>query len=454
MKTMFQTAAFVVSTVVSLAAAHAQKAPPKLTVDSKLANPKTLPAVAGTTDTNASKLGFKCGGHLASKPVAILDVKAVTKLSVRAKGPGTLAVKIGNGGVCNETQTRSETAEILLDQWPAGIAEIYIGDVGSNKNLQATITVEDLSRPADLDWGQVARVSVDGPPATAQIGHTQTAGKSRSAAPRVVGCSATYRDQPDLVLEVTKAVSSLQVIARSIDAEEIMLIGPVTPDHRGLPVQCQGSSSKSSDGSFDVEPGVYGVKVGDKGRSTFVNIAVSAKGAKPESAKLAPIVPAKPALAERDLLLHYPHLTREALLRSDELRWAMFATAPPQLLAYVATDLSSSDGFFRYSGDSANAATWPGADAPALEYPKAGEPVLVIGGSVLTADGLVFGAAANNLAASAPGPLAIPSRHAIRRVVRAVGHGRWTGGRGGRSEARGGAEEVRRLLDQDRRTSR
>jgi hypothetical protein len=394
-------------------AAPAQKETVKLVVDAKLANPKTLPAVIRTTNTSPNKLGFDCGGHMGSSPIAILDVKASTKLNIRAKGPGSLAVKIGNSVVCKETATRSETAEILLEKWPAGVAEVYIGDVGSNMNITAALVIEDLARPADLDWSAATKLSLDGAPKQPLYAHTSTAGKTREDGPRVGGCADEVRAIPDAVLDIAAPITSLQISGRSVDAEQVILIGPVPPDHRRIPVQCQNGSR----GSFSVEPGTYGVKIADKGRATFVNVVVAAKDAKTaQDTTLAPVVPEKLGLSERDVTLHFPSLTAEEILRSDVVRWALFATAPRQLFAYVARDLTSDTaGALYYPGDGGDAKRWPGSDEPAIDYPKASEPVLIIGEKrILTADGAAFWVSDKTLVETPAGALAFPEGARVR----------------------------------------
>jgi hypothetical protein len=394
--------------------APAQKETVKVVVDAKLANPKTLPRVVRNTDTSPSKLGFDCGGHMGGTPIAILDVKATTKLDIRAKGPGTLAVKIGDKVVCKETATRSETAEIMLESWPAGRAEVYIGDVASNKNITAALEIEDLARPADLDWSAATKLSVTDAPKAPLYVHAKTTGKTRVDGPRVGGCADDVRDVPDAVLDIANPITSLQISGRSVDAEQVILIGPVTPDHRRIPVQCQNGSR----GSFTVEPGTYGVKIADKGRATFVNIVVAAKDVKDidKDATLAPAVPEQLMLAERVVTLHYPTLTQEAILRSDALRWTVFATAPRQLFAYVSRDLTADTaGVLHYPGDAGDARRWPGPDAPAIEYPKANEPVLIIGDKqIVTADGAAFWVSDKTLAAAPPGSLVFPEVARVR----------------------------------------
>jgi len=413
MRNAVLSAAFILVT-----ASAATAGPQTFSVKPNFTNPTTLATgKVKSAMESGSKLGFTgdCGDmHFQATPIATLDVTAATsKLMVSVAGPDAVAIKIGSGFVCTVTSRAGEVAQTMLDDWPAGKAEIYAGGSKQDFTWSYTLAIEELDRPVELGWDKVEKLTLDAAPKQPVAYTIDAKGATRSDLHLVNGCNAEYRAKPDLVLEVTQPVDGLEVLARqNDDGTDLRLAGPVPEDHRNVPSTCMGDrGEKRALGTL--EPGLYGLYIGGNGKASpaTINVVVTSKTTPRDPVAPAPTIPAKVALGERSVYLQFPQLTSDDVYHLDAPRAGLWAAAPAQLLVYIRRDLDSGNAaLIRWDTNGDGDDVWPTKEAPAVAYPAKGEPVLSLGGNhVLTADGLVFEVRAEDIVDAPVGALAFPA---------------------------------------------
>lgn len=396
--------------------ATAPGAPKQLRLAPNFHNPTAFAALPATTPMRSNNLGLACDARYAEQPLAVLELKAMTrKLQVTAAGAGAVAVVFNGRGACAVTEYAGQDPSVMLDEWPAGKVEIYVGDTKQNYTMNVALRFEELGRKLDLDWDtatDIPRVKLDAAPATPMVMHIPAGGPRTRWARAAQGCGVTYfRARPDFVLEVGQVVTDLGLDVRSHDDSTVLVVGPIPPDARNIPMQCL--QQRDSYTLSRLEPGIYGIALGgDATAPAISNILLTGKATPRDPAAVAPTVPAAPALADRDILLHFPQLEFETLTRQDEVRFALFANAPRQLRVFVRRDLdASSASLIGIGGQDASRAggSWPTGEAPARAFPRKDEPVLLVGGrDILTAEGNLFEVDFRDLAPAPAGPAALP----------------------------------------------
>jgi len=395
-------------------AAGPQVTPKLVRLQPGFVNPTQIRGLRARTPMRSNDLGLGCDARYAEQPVAIVELsRATSKLQISAPGAGAVAVVFDGKGACGEAQYANQAPVLVLDEWPAGKAAIYVGDSRQDVQLDVALHFEELGRAVDLGWDQdekIERIKLDAPPAKPIVVHV-VGGAPRKYASLGSGCSSTsFRAQPDFVIEASAVLPGLSLGVRSQE-HSILVTGPLTPDRRNSKQRCLTQSDHYSLGRL--EPGIYGVSLGgDEGPGpAFSNLVLAGPDTPADPTALAPIVPAKLELGERNVMVHFPQLGEE-LYRSDDLRFGILGKAPRRLFVYVGRDLDARSADLIGVGDvDANrpGQTWPEGDAPARALPHKDEPVLLIGGShILTLDGNLFAIDARDLAAAPGGAVKLP----------------------------------------------
>jgi len=407
-----------VALIAAHGAAHAGGNVPTLQVTASMANPTVVRGVRSATEIDISKLGLRdCDGHVGRTPSAVLTLSAPMKdLALTAEGADSVVVMFGGSGACAVAATAGDVPSIRLADWPAGRIEIYVGGMHRGDTINATLRLEDLGRPVELAWEKDAaqpRLALAAPPADARVLATRTAGDLVENT-GYTGCRhAFFHAAPDLVLDVSQPVDGLGLEVRSHESLDIQIVGPLTPDRRNLQATCWNEKDLMTQRhAFPrLEPGTYALFFGsEERRAPVANVILAGDKSTKDPLALAPAVPDTLAVAERDVLLYFPFLTSDALLDSDQLAAGLFAKAPASLFVFARNDLAATKPELVTSSSDGGGATWPGASAPAIDYPRKDEPLLLVGGGwVVTADGLVFHVQPGDLAERPSGPLAFPA---------------------------------------------
>ncbi len=372
------------------------------------ANPTHVPGFVARTPMRSFNLGLDCDARYAEQPVAIVELARPTKkLQLTASGAGAVAIVFDGTGACGVSNYSNQPAVVMLDEWPAGKAAIYVGDTSQDRELKVALQFEELGRGVDVGWDKddkIQRVKLGGLPDKPIVVHV-AGGAPRKYASLGSGCSsASFRAQPDFVLEATAPLVGLELGVRSTE-HSILVIGPVTADGRNIPQRCM--QQRDEYGFGRLEPGIYGISLGgDEGPGpNYSNLVVTSSTTPAAPTALAPVVPAKLSLFERSIMVHFPQLGEE-LYKTDDTRFGVLAAAPRRLFVYVARDLDARSASLIGIGDNE---FWPEGQAPARALPVQNEPVLLIGGShILTMDGNLFAIDARDLAPAPSGEPRLP----------------------------------------------
>jgi hypothetical protein len=363
--------------------------------------------VAGQATVSVDKHGTKgCDGYVADDPSVVLDLSSSMKnVQISAKGAGVLLAEFDGKYVCDSPYSVGTTPKVQLDEWPAGKVKIYVGQYNSNSKFKATVRVEDIKRPIDLPWKNGLKpIQIAENPKEAIVFTSKTPAE-KGWKPEFRCNDGHFHDKPDFAFELTRPLTDIQIDFRSPDLKNIELTidGPIPDSGRDIPGRCLENVPATMG---RMEPGLYVARVGPHENASVMqySLIITGKDTKRDPKTLPSSFAASVPLEQRGLTGHFPLLDREDIYKSDEVREWLFANAPKQLFVFAKYDL-----------DGAVAKAW-GADGgdmpkglPALAYPKANEPLLVIeGGRVLAADGSIYDVNFKDLADKPSGAVAFP----------------------------------------------
>jgi hypothetical protein len=403
----------------------------------KTAEPAAAPATAsfsGATPLNPAVFGdytvramravdsvtSSCGsGYMTAEPTLLLDAPdGLDKAVIIARGAdAVLVVRPDNKLFCDVSNTTSSEPTLQTAGWPAGRYKIYVARIGQGE-VTARIEIEELSRPASYAWMKrdrpVIKIAGSGDtPARATRVYSEAEWKPSFSGFRVggKGCShGTFPDSPAIRVDVAKR--SALFLGLRANAEGVVRIhGPMAADNRESPAQCLSSWSEK----LTLDAGTYYVWFGAKDhvRPSFLNFyVVPAETTISTTARFESADVGGMSIGDRTVTNHYAVLSYKQLLTGDALRAELFETAPRPLFVKSTIDMDAAAATPVIEVDS-----YSGSDAyrepkRAFEYPREGEPLLLIGGTtVLAADGSLYKVKAKYLvAAEKLDKLSLPER--------------------------------------------
>lgn len=369
------------------------------------------PTVIGSFSTKAEANVYeqphgvsRCSGYVGEQATAVLKLTSPMK-NTRISAPGArlIVAELANRQyTCDEESYGDGAPSVMLDEWPAGEITIFVGGK-KDETYNYQLKVEDEKRPLDIPWKdnkstEIAEVPKD------PIIMTQTT--PAAAGQRGGRCGdGYYHDAPDLVFSLKRPLGDMSIEVRSAKPIDVQLVGPLNDTGRNLPVHC-GNDNRI--GFNRMEAGIYGLKIGtDKpGDESLFHVVIRSKDTS-RNPTLAPSKFAdKIALEESVVMWHYPQLTQQDMETSDANREAIFLSAPKELFVFPKFNMDKSVAEVVGAGSGSK-----DKNAPAPEYPKENEPLLLLNknGLVVGADGAVFRVNMKDLQADPTGAVVLPA---------------------------------------------
>lgn len=356
-----------------------------------------------------------CRGYVSQKADVILNLpRGLPKARLVLKGGSVIHIRLPNGRyACNSHGYPRNT--ILMDNWPAGRLEVRVGTYHNmysrTRPLGFTLTLEDLSRPRDLNWSKTIPTLSLAPLLVKPIIWTASTQAVAGSRLRYSSSSCSryhFRHQPDFMIKVDQPITDIHYNLASHKDIMLLLLGPLTADRRNVPQTCmyQGHSTFRR-----LEPGIYGVKIGTRPNETSIpyTMVLRTRNTPLDPLEVVRNIPKRLSTWERNLYHFFPQLKKGQLYGNRALAQAIFAKAPKNLFVFPAFDF-----------DKASASPLP-SDYQHKEYPKKNEPMLVFGrGWVMGADGSAFRVQNTTYLRLRPdGPVAIP--RSARNVFQTYG---------------------------------
>jgi hypothetical protein len=183
----------------------------------------------------------------------------------------------------------------------------------------------------------------------------------------------------------------------------VEVVGPLNETGRNLPTSC-GNDDRVN---FNrMEAGIYGLRIGTEksGDEVLFHVVVRSK----DTTRNPTLPPSKfadkIALEESIVTWHYPQLTQQDMETSEANREAIFLSAPKELFVFPKFNMDKSVAEVIGGGSRDK-------NAPAPEYPKENEPLLLLNknGLVVASDGAVFRVNMKDLQADPGGAVAFPA---------------------------------------------
>ncbi|MBK8251404.1 MAG: hypothetical protein IPK82_01885 [Polyangiaceae bacterium] len=367
------------------------------------------PTLVGTFSTKAEVSisgqphgASNCSGYVGESASAVIKfTSAMKRTRISAPGARLILAEFGDKKyVCRDVYG-GETPSVMLDpEWPTGDVAIYVGGQ-KDQTYNYEIRVEDEQRPLDIAWKSNKAVELNEVPKDPVV-ITQTTPTTAGTKSGHCG-NSFYRDTPDVVFSLKRPLGDMSIEVRSAKPVDIELIGPLNEDGRNLPRKC-GSDDRIT--FSRMEAGIYGLRIGTEksGEEALYHVIVRGK----ETTRNPIMVPSKFSdkigLEQSVITWHYPQLLQQDMETSDANREAIFMSAPKELFVFPKFNMDKSVA--EVIGGSNNA-----KGAPAPEYPKENEPLLMINrnGWVMGIDGAIYRVNMKDLQADPSGAVAIPA---------------------------------------------
>lgn len=354
------------------------------------------PTVVGTFSSKGEvSIGGKehgvsrCSGYVGQQAAAVIKFTSPMK-NTRISAPGAKLILAEFGDrqyTCNDESYGDRAPSVMLDEWPGSEITIFVGG-RQDETYNYELRVEDEKRPVDILWKdkvtatEIAELPKD-PLILTQTTPT-TAGRQGSR------CGKGYfREVPDVVFSLKRPLGDMSIEVKSAKAIDVEIVGPLNDTGRNLPTQCGTDDNRLR---FNrMEAGLYGLRIGtDKsGDEALYHVVVRSKDTTRNPTQPPSKFADKIALDESVVVWHYPQLTVEDLETSDANREAIFLSAPKELFVFPKFNLDKSVAQIIGDGGSSRE-----KGAPAPEYPKESEPLLLLssrnGGVVMAADGTMY----------------------------------------------------------------
>jgi hypothetical protein len=391
--------------------------------DEALPNPAESGPVASRNDHLLRRFynltGTQCDGFVARRPAVILDApEGLQHVRISVEGDAQLLFVEMPGRDFRCESSPGQPANLMLDgrNWPAGTYRVFVGGPGRMDQLSYAVSVEDMTRATNLAWLRT-------PPPMIVVDETMSGPKfaratpgddgRRSAEYGEAGCASggqnlQYPYLPDVGIEVRQGTNAVLGVRSDLPGS-VTLLGPIPEDQRNVPTRCLSALTEQ----VTLVPGSYYVRYGTAAGTlpSFVDVFVHRADATVDPmAHGGGEVPSGLSVEARRLTVHFPFMSPESLLGSDELRHRLFMAASPDLFVMPTEDLGPSSRTRVFAGRSGERNT-AGESETALEYPRKGEPLLLIDDRnvALAADGSLYVVPVDKLTAVVPGSqLAIP----------------------------------------------
>jgi hypothetical protein len=371
-------------------------------------NPTVLGTFSSQATVNVSQQPHgvsSCYGYVGESPAAVVKfTSAMQNTRISAPGAGLILAEFGDRQyVCKEAGYGGDGPNVMLSpEWPAGDVRIFVGGQ-QGKTYNYEIRVEDEKRPIDILWkGKAKTIDVAEVPKDPIIVSEVT---PKTAGVKGSRCNhAFFREVPDVAFQLKRPLGDISIEVRSAKPIEVQLVGPLTADGRNIPTQCL-NDDRTSIGRM--EAGLYGLRIGTETSGAEVLYHVVLRGK--DTSKNPVLPPTKfvdeATVDESVVTWHFPQLTVQEAEAGDANREALFLTAPKAIFVFPKFNMDKSVAeVMGASGDSSKG-------APAPEYPKENEPLLLLdkGGHVMAADGSLFRVNLKDLQADPGGAVAIPA---------------------------------------------
>jgi hypothetical protein len=367
------------------------------------------PTVVGTFSTKAVANVYeqphgvsRCSGHVGDQATAVIKLTSAMK-NTRISAPGArlIVAELGNKQYTCDEGSSGSPPSVMLDEWPAGDVTIFVGG-RKDETYTYELRVEDEKRPIDVAWKNNKATEINEVPKDAIVLTQTTPGAAGRKGSR---CGDAYfRDVPDVVFSLKRPLGDMSIEVRSPKGVDVELVGPLNDTGRNLPVNC-GNDNRIQYNRM--EAGIYGLRVGTatSGEESLFHVVVRSK----DTARNPTAAPSKfadkIALEESVVMWHYPQLTQQDM-DNDANREAIFLSAPKELFVFPKFNMDKSVAEIVGSGGSSRE-----KNAPAPEYPKENEPLLLLNksGLVMAADGAVFRVNMKDIQADPGGAIVLPA---------------------------------------------
>lgn len=370
------------------------------------------PTVVGTFSTKAevSVSGqphgvSRCSGYVGQGATAVIKLTSPMK-NTRISAPGARLILAEFGDrqyVCDSESYDNRAPSVMLDEWPAGDLTIFVGG-REGETYSHELRVEDEKRPIEVSWKDKVKATELGEVPKEALVITQTTATAAGRKGSRCG-NAFFREVPDVVFSLKRPLGDMSVEVRSAKPVDVELVGPLNESGRNLPVSC-GNDDRVS---FNrMEAGIYGLRIGTEksGDEALFHVVVRSK----DTTRNPTLVPSKfadkIALEESVVTWHYPQLTQQDMETSEAHREAIFLSAPKELFVFPKFNMDKSVAEVLGGGGNSR-----DKNAPAPEYPKENEPLLLLNksGVVMAADGAMFRVNMKDLQADPGGAVVLPA---------------------------------------------
>lgn len=364
------------------------------------------PTVLGTFSTmgevgiNGKPHGVsRCSGYVGAGATAVINLTSPRKKTrFSAPGAGLILVEFGDGKYACDSG--GSAPGVMLDEWPAGALTVFVGG-RKDESYSYELRVEDEDRPLDIPWKNTVKATEIAELPKDPIVITQTTAKETGHKGTRCGDSF-FRETPDVVISLKRPLGDMSIDVRSAKAIDVQLVGPLNDTGRKLPIHC------GSDGRIGIqrmEPGLYGLRIGTaaSGDEVLHHVVIRGKDTTRNPALPPSKFPDAIALEESVVTWHYPQLTLSDMEANEAVREAVFLSAPKAMFVFPKFNMDKSVAeAVGYSRDS---------KAPAPEYPKENEPLLLLArnGLVVATDGSVFRVSMKDLQADPGGAVVLPA---------------------------------------------
>lgn len=371
------------------------------------------PTVVGTFSTKAEANirdqphGVnRCSGFVGEQATAVIKLTSAMK-NTRISAPGArliVAEMADRQYTCDEQSYDDRAPSVMLDEWPAGDIRIFVGGRKEGEVYNYELRVEDQKRPLDITWKDKVKATEIPELPKDPIVITQSTPKEAGRKGSRCG-NAYFHEVPDVVFSLKRPLGDMSIEVRSAKGIDVELVGPLNESGRDLPTNC-GNDNRI--GFSRMEAGIYGLRIGtDKaGEEALFHVVVRGK----DTTRNPTLPPSKfqdaIALEESVVTWHYPQLTAQDMETSEANREAIFLSAPKELFVFPKFNMDKSVAeVLGGSGSSRD------KNAPAPEYPKENEPLLLLqkSGVVMAADGAMFRVNMKDLQADPGGAVALPA---------------------------------------------
>lgn len=346
-----------------------------------------------------------CSGYVGAEPAAVLEfTSAMKNTRISAPGAQLLLAELGDRKyICKEGGYGGGVPSVMLDpEWPSTPIKLFVGGrKGETYNYE--LRVEDEKRPIDILWKSKVKTQELAEVPKEPIVITDTTPSTAGVKGR---CGQSYyRDTPDIAFVLKRPLGDMSVEVRSAQPIDVQFVGPLNDTGRNIPTSCMSDDRMSWN---RMEAGMYGLRIGTKepGAQVLYHIVVKNK----DSVRNPTLPPSKfvdaATVDESVITWHYPQLTESDLTASDANRESIFLSAPKALFVFPKFNMDKSVADIIGGGGQSK-----DKNAPAPEYPKENEPLLLINrnGHVMAADGVMFRVNMKDLQADPGGAVVIPS---------------------------------------------